>query len=252
MELLLDWNQFNEGLTWLNRVKKLNEDNYSGPRGSQPKDPYLDVAMDRTTRAINSFTGNNYMFKQLAYKLDIVYLNDPGVPRAATDGTRILINPKFWASLSVTQAKFVLAHEILHCALLHFDRVLDRNALQWNIATDYEIDLLLVNNNMITIDEILQIGGLVSEKYKGMGAEEIYKLPEIAADAARLRAGDPDDKEEGEDEDDGEGNVTGDLAVGDVIQDDITGQYGRVKSIDGDKIEYEPISEKDAIGEFEL
>ena len=41
------------------------------------------------------------------------------IPTAATDGTKIYINPSFIDHLSVAQVAFVLAHEAAHIAQLH-------------------------------------------------------------------------------------------------------------------------------------
>lgn len=244
MKILLNWQQFNEHRKFEFLTNRLDESHYEGPRGSNiESDPDYKRANEITTRAINGFTGYNQFFKDLVYKLDIIYVNDPSVERAATDGSRIFIKPSFWAGLSVKQAQFVLAHEILHCSLLHFDRLRGRDALQWNIATDYEINLLLINNQLISLDEIQQIGALINNDYAGMGAEEIYQRPEVAADAAR-RKGDNGEDKSGESNQGGE--VDSGLEVGDIIQNDINGEYGRVKSINGDTIEYDPITEEEA------
>jgi hypothetical protein len=246
MKILLNWEQFNESRKFVFLTNRTDESHYTGPRGSNiQSNPYYERAVDRTTRAINGFHGYNQFFKDLAYKLDIVYVDDASVPRAATDGSRIFINPKFWAGLSVKQAQFVIAHEILHCSLLHFDRLYGRDHNQWNIATDYEINLLLVNNQLISMNETQQIGALISHKYEGMGAEEIYELPEIAADAASRKNKPEKPKDDnGDDQGDDQGNDQ--LKVGDIIQNDATGEYGRVTSINEDSVEYTPITEAEA------
>ena len=50
----------------------------------------------------------------------------------------IYVNPL--AGLSETEWRFVLAHEMLHAALRHGDRVGARDPYLWNVAADYVIN----------------------------------------------------------------------------------------------------------------
>ena len=50
------------------------------------------------------------------------------VPTMATDGTRLFVNPLFADKLSWEQKIFVIIHEIMHCVLLHMERMKSRNA----------------------------------------------------------------------------------------------------------------------------
>src|SRR5215469_14159300 len=43
-------------------------------------------------------------------------------PTAATDGRDIFINPQFWRGLTSAERLGLLAHEVLHAALLHVPR----------------------------------------------------------------------------------------------------------------------------------
>ena len=67
------------------------------------------------------FTGS------LVMRLDLVPVSDARLPTAATDGDRVFVDIDFYAKLSGAERLFVLAHEVWHCALLHFLRRGDRD-----------------------------------------------------------------------------------------------------------------------------
>ena len=93
------------------------------------------------------------------------------LPTAGTNGLELIINPEFFKSLTVNERIFLLAHETLHVAYLHVLRKEARNPEIWNMAADYVINLELVDRGFTFIK-----GGLLDEKYRGMGTEEVYSL----------------------------------------------------------------------------
>ncbi|MCC6609355.1 MAG: hypothetical protein IT515_06740 [Burkholderiales bacterium] len=95
----------------------------------------------------------------------------------ATDGRGFHFTPGFIDSLGLAETQFVLAHEALHCALLHFDRARGRIRRRWDRACDYAVNQLLVDDGMRAPG-----GVLLDPKYRGLAAEEIYPLLEDAAD----------------------------------------------------------------------
>ena len=106
-------------------------------------------------------------FGTLALRLKLVSTED--TETAATDGTRLLYNPKFINKLTSLTTKGLLAHEVMHCVFSHMTRRQERDSKRWNIATDYAINLHLKDCGFVLPD-----GGLVDEKYRDMSAEEIY------------------------------------------------------------------------------
>lgn len=121
----------------------------------------------------------------------------------ATDARAFYFNPEFVASLSFAETQFVLAHEVMHCALLHFDRARHRVRRRWDRACDYAVNQLLVDDGMQR-----PAGALLDPAFRGLAAEEIYPLldPErveapfdehwfgaSAADAQQIGAGDGGD-----------------------------------------------------------
>jgi predicted metal-dependent peptidase len=87
----------------------------------------------------------------------------------ATDARALYYNPAWIASLAPAQLQFALAHEALHCALGHFARRGHRVQRRWDLACDFAINPLL-------LDEGLQppAGAQVLDLYRGLSAEEIY------------------------------------------------------------------------------
>jgi predicted metal-dependent peptidase len=87
----------------------------------------------------------------------------------ATDARHLYVNPQWVASLQTAQLQFALAHEALHCALGHFARRGHREQRRWDLACDFAINPLL-------LDEGLEPppGAQVLALYRGMSAEEIY------------------------------------------------------------------------------
>jgi predicted metal-dependent peptidase len=89
----------------------------------------------------------------------------------ATDARTFYYNPEYIDALSLDETQFMLAHEALHCALSHFARRQHRVKHRWDLACDYAINPLLVDDGLKPPPN-----ALVMPMYKGMTAEEIYPL----------------------------------------------------------------------------
>lgn len=96
-----------------------------------------------------------------------------------TASAEIYINPL--APLREPGWRFVLAHEMLHAALRHGDRVGGRDPYLWNVAADYVINDWLVEMGVGEIPD----GLLYDPRLHAMSAEEVYDR--IAGDLRRLR-----------------------------------------------------------------
>ncbi|MBK1719892.1 DUF2201 family putative metallopeptidase [Thiocystis violacea] len=92
-------------------------------------------------------------------------------PTTATDARAFYFNPAYIDSLSLEQTQFMLAHEALHCALSHFARRQHRLQHAWDLACDYAINPLLIEDGLKPPPN-----ALVMPLYKGLTAEEIYPL----------------------------------------------------------------------------
>ena len=100
----------------------------------------------------------------------------------ASDARKIFYNPDYVGKLTIDELQFVLAHEALHCALLHFSRRGHRNKRRWDIACDFAVNSLLIKEGLTGPEGIL-----FNELFDGMAAEEIYPcLDDLSEDADTL------------------------------------------------------------------
>lgn len=89
---------------------------------------------------------------------------------AAVNASKGIIYANTAAGLTEDEWKFVLAHEYLHAALQHHNRLQGRNAYLWNIATDFVINGWLYDMKIGKMPDVV----LYDEEYAGMSAEELY------------------------------------------------------------------------------
>ncbi len=89
----------------------------------------------------------------------------------ATDGTAIRYHPKFFAECSAAEIQFHLIHQVLHCALGHLWRRGHRLYLAWDLACDYAVNQLLLDEGFKLVT-----GAAVDERFRGLSAEEIYPM----------------------------------------------------------------------------
>jgi len=153
--------------------KKLNEefDNSDVPEG-------INVRAYRKIKAARLFLcSNNPFFSRITY--DLIFqeaIDKKRIKTAATDGVRIIYNPDFILSLKSKQVEFLIAHEVMHCCLLHMTRRGNRNPKIWNYAADYAINLLLID----PIDKSRNVGefiesGLYDKQFIDWSTEQIYE-----------------------------------------------------------------------------
>lgn len=105
----------------------------------------------------------------LVLRLPLQVANPAWCPTTGTDARKFYYNPAYIAELRADELQFVLAHEALHCALGHFARRQHRVKHRWDLACDYAI-------NPILIEEGLKAppGMILLKEYVGLTAEEIY------------------------------------------------------------------------------
>ena len=150
-------------------------------------------------------------FGNMATRMQIIDASD-WCPTAATNGKNFYYNRDFVSKLSVKKLEFLFGHEILHCVFDHFGRVGSRDRQLSNIAQDYAVNQILVDERVgQKIDEVKIC---YDSKYRGMAWEEIYDLLYEQAEKISLpdllkQLGDTLDEHINEDGD-GEGNGKGD------------------------------------------
>ncbi len=93
-------------------------------------------------------------------------------PTAATDGRRFFYNVDFVKKLSTKKLEFLFAHEICHAVFDHFGRVGSRDRQLSNIAQDYAVNQILVDERIG--DKITEVKICQDNKYRGKAWEEIY------------------------------------------------------------------------------
>jgi predicted metal-dependent peptidase len=131
----------------------------------------------------------------------------------ATDAKTLYYNPQWIAALKPAELQFALAHEALHCALGHFARRGHRVQRRWDLACDFAINPLLLDEGLAPPP-----GAQVLPLYRGLSAEEIYPCLDDSLDSDTL-------DEHAWDGDDGGQGGTGDGAP----RDDAGGGGGRAQ-----------------------
>ena len=109
----------------------------------------------------------------LVLRLPLKAANSSWCKTTATDARHFYYNPEYIEQLTPRQTQFMLAHEALHCALIHFARRGHRIKHRWDLACDFAINPLLIEDGLTPPPDSLWM-----DQYKGMTAEEIYPLIE--------------------------------------------------------------------------
>ena len=89
---------------------------------------------------------------------------------AATDAKKIYYNYEYINQLHSSETQFVLAKQALHCALSHFSRRGHRIKHRWDLACEYAVNPILLEEGFTAPP-----GTLIEESFSGMTAEEIYR-----------------------------------------------------------------------------
>ena len=131
----------------------------------------MDPILEKLTTARVGLLLKAPFFGNMATRMQIIDASD-WCPTAATNGRNFYYNKDFVTKLSVKKLEFLFGHEILHCVFDHFGRVGSRDRQLSNIAQDYAVNQILVDERIgQKIDEV-QI--CYDSKYRGMAWEEIY------------------------------------------------------------------------------
>ena len=125
--------------------------------------------LKKLIRARAALIMNHPFYGCLALRLKVI--EAPEVETMAVDGANLYYAPAFVDALSEPELIGVYVHELKHCAYLHFARRGNRDLKQWNVATDYAINLDVISEGFR-----LPQGGLLDTAYVNMSAEEIYSI----------------------------------------------------------------------------
>ncbi|MDO9265894.1 MAG: VWA-like domain-containing protein [Sulfurimonas sp.] len=128
------------------------------------------------------------LFGTIASKLELVKNGD--IQSFKSNGIKLEYNSDFLERLTTAEMEFVFANGAMHASLAHEARRNGRSGWLWQMATDYAINDMLVENNLVRPDE-----AHYSKHFSGLYAEEIYaELKEdILRDELEYEADDIDD-----------------------------------------------------------
>lgn len=126
---------------------------------------------DRLTKARVKMLLRHPFWGNLATRLKLVEVND-WCSTAATDGRHFYYNTEFINSLDDEELVFLVGHEVGHCVYNHMGRRGDRDPMIWNMAIDYCVNDMLIENNVGR--RITKVPILWDIKYRGMIGEEVY------------------------------------------------------------------------------
>lgn len=120
-------------------------------------------------KAVSRLLLDHPFFGALALRLTAI--PDDSIQSACTNGVNIRYNPKWFLKLKPPERAGLLAHEVMHVALLHMLRREGRDPKRWNIAGDFVINSALVKSGLV-----LPHTELLDSQYDDMSTEQVYEL----------------------------------------------------------------------------
>ena len=125
--------------------------------------------IEKIRKAMTGLILDQPFFGSLALHMELI----PDYKRktAITNGDQLWFNPDFIDTLTLSQTKFVIAHEVMHKACNHGLRMKGRDNKKWNVAGDYVINGILKESGFDLIE-----GAYLNNAYDGMSAEQVYSL----------------------------------------------------------------------------
>jgi predicted metal-dependent peptidase len=131
----------------------------------------MDPIVEKLTTARVGLLLKAPFFGNMATRMKLIDASD-WCPTAATNGRDFMYNKKFVEKLSVKKLEFLFAHEICHAIFDHFGRLGSRIPMLANIAQDYAVNQILVDERIG--EKITEVDICYDAKYRGMAWEEIY------------------------------------------------------------------------------
>jgi predicted metal-dependent peptidase len=131
----------------------------------------MDPIVEKLTTARVGLLLKAPFFGNMATRMRLIQ-SDDWCPTAATNGRDFMYNTEFVKKLSVKKLEFLFAHEICHAIFDHFGRCGSRDRMLANIAQDYAVNQILVDERIG--EKITEVQICYDPKYRGMAWEEIY------------------------------------------------------------------------------
>jgi predicted metal-dependent peptidase len=132
-----------------------------------------DPIIDKLTTARVGLLLKAPFFGNMATRMRLIDASE-WCPTAATNGRDFYYNKKFVEKLSVKKLEFLFGHEICHAVFDHFGRVGSRDRQLSNIAQDYAVNQILVDERIG--EKITEVKICYDQKYRGLAWEEIYDI----------------------------------------------------------------------------
>jgi predicted metal-dependent peptidase len=155
-------------------------------------------------------------------------------PTMATNSKQHFFNPDFIATLNHAELLGVQCHETEHDARHHGTRRNGRDPVKWNEACDYSINIDLVDEGFT-----LPKGALIDPRFRGLSAEDIYRIRELEAEQKRKQQQQDEPEDQGKPDDDGDDDDgSSDAPADDADKDDgdqDDGDEGSDAGDDGDE-----------------
>lgn len=141
-------------------------------------------------------------FGALAMRLKLV--ERPDVKTFGTDGTSLFYAPEFADKCTDKKLQFIIAHEVMHCAVQHPFRRGSRDFNLWNDACDHAVNLILHESGRFETPKDAKM----DRRFSGMNAEAIYSA---------LRQESADNQQGGKPQGDGSDQSDEPLSTGTVM-----------------------------------
>lgn len=129
----------------------------------------MNPIQEKITKAKVNLILNHLFYATLV--LNMKFIEDSTIETACTNGIDLRYNPKFIETLTQDKTVGLLAHEVMHPAMMHHTRIGNRDLERWNKAADYAINQILIDSKFDLPEQ-----GLINPAFKNMSAEEIYNL----------------------------------------------------------------------------
>ena len=129
----------------------------------------MDKVLKKIERAKASLMLEYPYFGVLAASLKFSLNED--IESFLSDGDEYQYNGDYLNSLSVEEVALTLANAAMHKALSHKNRLSKRQNWLWQLATDYAVNSILVENGLKLPDRVNY-----DPRFEGMYAEEIYAV----------------------------------------------------------------------------
>jgi len=144
--------------------------------------------LDKISQAKAKLLVEYPLFGTIASKLKLEQNDD--LQAFKSDGTTLEYSNDFFQNISLSEMLFVLANGAMHASLAHESRKNNRSGWLWQLATDYAVNDMLVENGLERPDL-----AHYSKRFRGLYAEEIYaELKEdILRDELEYEADNSDD-----------------------------------------------------------